>query len=159
LSAVKRDVPQVVSDIVQKLLAKMPERRYQSAEALLADLHEAQRRWLAVETIEPFELGRVDLARELPFPDRLYGRERELSALQAPFERVRADRSEMVLLSGDSGVGKTALGEALRDTLAATGLRFVAGKADQRAANAPYAWVVEALRDLVVSVLADRPDQ
>ena len=38
-------VPILLSDIVLKLLAKMPEERYQSADGLVADLQEARRQW------------------------------------------------------------------------------------------------------------------
>ncbi|MFP2913782.1 hypothetical protein ACLESD_54135, partial [Pyxidicoccus sp. 3LFB2] len=80
---------------VLRLLAKMPEERYQSAEALLADLLEARRRQ-ASGGMGSFELGRVDLARQLTFPDRLYGRERELARLRETLERVRQGPSEGV---------------------------------------------------------------
>ncbi|WP_158502099.1 AAA family ATPase [Vitiosangium sp. GDMCC 1.1324] len=148
-------VPQVLSDIVQRLLTKMPERRYQSAEALAADLREARRQWLATGTIEPFELGRLDLARELPFPERLYGRDRELAVLGAALDRVRANRTELVLVAGEAGSGKTALVGAVRDAAAQGEARFVSGKFDLRAANMPYASVVEALRALARALLAE----
>lgn len=148
-------VPQVLSDLVQKLLAKMPERRYQSAEALTADLREARRQWLATGTIEPFELGRLDLARRLPPPGRLYGRDRELAALREALSRVSAGRTELVLVAGDAGSGKTALVEAVRDMAGQEEARFVSGKFDLRAANMPYASVVEALRSLARALLAE----
>ncbi|WP_257458580.1 sensor histidine kinase [Archangium lipolyticum] len=148
-------VPQVLSDIVQKLLAKMPERRYQSAEALGADLREARRQWLVSGTIEPFELGRLDLARELPLPERLYGRDHELAVLRDALIRVAANRTELVLVAGEAGSGKTALVGAVRDAVLMAEGRFVSGKFDLRAANMPYASVVEALRALALTLLSE----
>src|SRR5262249_7740841 len=69
-------IPVPLFDIVMRLLEKMPERRYQSAEAVVADLREAERRLRTTGAIAPFELGVFDLARELPLPERLYGRDR-----------------------------------------------------------------------------------
>ncbi|WP_224364097.1 sensor histidine kinase [Hyalangium versicolor] len=154
-SIVNPRVPPLLSAIVQKLLAKMPERRYQSAESLASDLREARRQWLASRTIEPFELGRLDLARELPLPKRLYGREDELALLLKAFARVSSQGSELVLVAGEAGVGKTALVEAVRDEAVTQGGRFVSGKFDLRAANVPYASVLEALRALARSLLSE----
>lgn len=148
-------VPQVLSAIVQKLLAKMPEWRYHSAQALAADLREAQRQWLVSSTIEPFELGRLDLAQELPLPERLYGRERELALLRSALARTSSGGVELVLVAGEAGIGKTALVGAVRGEVARLGGRFASGKSDLRAANMPYTSVVEALRALARSLLSE----
>ncbi|QSQ22001.1 AAA family ATPase [Pyxidicoccus parkwayensis] len=137
-------VPKVLSDLVLKLLAKMPEQRYQSAEALLADLLEARRRQ-ASGHIGSFELGRVDLARQLTFPQRLYGRERELARLREALERVRQGTSEGVLLVGEPGIGKSALVHELRRR-AARGDLVLEGKFNQLQGNVPYAAFVEAFQ-------------
>ncbi|WP_373372298.1 AAA family ATPase [Sorangium atrum] len=158
-SIVNPHVPPLLADLVQKLLAKMPEQRYQSAEALSADLQQARRQWLASRTIEPFELGRLDLGKELPLPKRLYGRERELAVLRDAVARVSTDGTELMLVAGDAGIGKTALVEAVRDAVLARGGWFASGKFDLRAANVPYASVSEALRALTRAVLSEsEPD-
>ena len=147
-------VPRLLSDLVLKLLAKMPEERYQSAEALLADLLEARRRQ-ARGPLNPFELGRVDLARQLTFPQRLYGRERELARLREALERVRLGPSEGVLLVGEPGLGKSALVRELRRR-AAPGDLVLEGKFNQLQGNGPYEAFVEALRGLV-PLLREQP--
>ncbi|WP_433926628.1 AAA family ATPase [Sorangium cellulosum] len=158
-SIVNPRVPPLLAALVQKLLAKMPEQRYQSADALSADLQQARRQWLASRTIEPFELGRLDLGKELPLARRLYGRERELAALRDALARVSTHGTELMLVAGDAGTGKTALVEAVRDAALARGSRFASGKFDLRAANVPYAPVSEALRALARAVLSEsEPD-
>ncbi len=52
-TVVAAGVPRPLSGIVLKLLAKMPEARYQTAVALAADLLEARNRWRASGSIEP----------------------------------------------------------------------------------------------------------
>jgi predicted ATPase/signal transduction histidine kinase len=158
-------VPRLLSGIVLKLLAKMPEARYQTAAALLSDLEAARGQWHATGAIELFELGGVDLALELPLPERLYGRERELATLRAAVNRVSNGPGELVLVAGEAGVGKSALVRALRDEIAseatdatARKARFVYGKADQRAANVPFASLLEALGGLVAE-LAQEPQE
>ena len=96
-------VPQVLSEIVLRLLAKMPEQRYQSSEALLADLREARRQWRSGHNILPFELGRLDIAQGLLEPAGLYGRAPELAALTAAVERVRGGACELLVTLRPSG--------------------------------------------------------
>jgi serine/threonine protein kinase len=83
-------VPLALSRIVLRLLEKEPERRYQTAEALAADLREAKQRWLRSESIEPFPLASHEVPRGLSIPDKLYGRDQELQSLSDAFARTCA---------------------------------------------------------------------
>ena len=141
-------VPEAVSRIVVRLLAKMPEQRYQTGDALLADLREARRQWEATGTVAPFELGRFDLAEGLLAPTSLRGRESELAALTAALARAQAGASELVLLSGAAGIGKSRLAEALR--VEAEGRsRFLAGKSNPLQGNLPYGALASPLRSFL----------
>lgn len=151
------NLPVLLSDVVLRLLAKVPEERYQSAEALVEDLREIQRRWRGPGTPMAFELGRHDLARELGLPDRLYGRERERALLDAALTRARAGAREWVMLAGASGSGKTSLATSLREQVGPG--RFLSGKSSELKGQTPYASLVEAVRGLVVSVLEQPPDE
>jgi predicted ATPase/signal transduction histidine kinase len=160
------EVPAILSDIVLKLLAKMPEQRYQSAEALAADLREVERRYRgrgqssvsphlapssteAPGLIDAFELGRMDLEREFIVPGRLYGRTGELARLTAALERTAEGASELVLVAGGAGVGKSSLVGELVSTAAARGARCLSAKFEELRSNVPYAPILEAMRDLV----------
>jgi predicted ATPase/signal transduction histidine kinase len=150
-------VPPVLSDIVLRLLAKMPEARYQSAEALRADLLEAQARWRASGAIAPFELGLVDLARELPLPEKLLQREAAQAALLDGWGRAVAGERVVMLLTGGGGVGKTALAATLRESILGRGGYSLIGKADAHRAGMPLVPVAEALRGLAER-LRDEPE-
>ncbi|NUP07515.1 MAG: AAA family ATPase [Polyangiaceae bacterium] len=152
-SVVAPRVPPLLSGIVLKLLAKMPDERYQSAAALAADLREAARRLQTTGRVDPFELGNLDLALQLPLPERLYGREQELAELRHYVDRAAAGAREFVLVVGDAGIGKSSLVRAIKDHVTAKGGRFLMGKRDVRAANEPYSALREALGQLVDDLL------
>ncbi|MCE9672649.1 trifunctional serine/threonine-protein kinase/ATP-binding protein/sensor histidine kinase [Myxococcus stipitatus] len=152
-------LPGILSDLVLRLLAKVPEERYQSAEALAEDLREVQRRWRGPGTSPiVFELGRHDLARELGLPERLYGRDEELALLDEALVRVEEGAREWLVLAGASGGGKTALAESLRRRMRGRG-RFLSGKCPELEGQMPYAALREAVRGLVESLLEQPPEE
>jgi len=104
------DVPQWLSDVVQKLLAKQPEDRYQSAAAARDDLVEGQQH----ATVIPFRLGRTDAPGQLSLPKRLYGREQALDGLRGAVERTLEGESLLVEINGGGGMGKSALCDAVQ---------------------------------------------
>src|SRR5262249_26286935 len=80
-----------------------------------------------------------------------------LAELDATLGRVAGGASELVLVSGAAGVGKSALVEQLREKVAARNGRFASGKFDARRSNTPFASVVDALRGLILG-LSEQPD-
>lgn len=156
-AAVHPGVPPAVSEIVEKLLAKMPERRYQTAEALAADLEEARRRWRERGDIGRFELGLLDLPHGLVRPGRLYARERERLALEQAVERIAGGGREVIVVTGRAGVGKSALVRELMDGVEGR-CRCLVGKCDLLRGHVPYGPVAAALGGLA-SALFDRPDE
>ena len=126
------NIPAPVSEIIMKLLAKTAEDRYQTAAGVVADLQRCLTEWETQRRIDPFPLGAHDISDRLMVPERLYGREREMRTLVASFERVIAGgTSELVVVSGYSGVGKSSLVNELHKELVPPRALFAAGKFDQ----------------------------
>jgi len=148
-------VPLMVSAIVMKLLSKTAEDRYQTAAGAAADLRRCLDMIAATGSIEAFVLGEEDLPDVLRIPERLYGREQEVASLLAAFDRVvSSGRSELVVVSGYSGVGKSSVVNSLHKAiLAARGL-FASGKVDQYQRDVPYAALASAFRALLRQLLA-----
>jgi PAS domain S-box-containing protein len=143
-----------ISSIVMKLLAKTAEDRYQTAAGVLADLQRCLMEWETVRRIEPFPLGMHDTSERFMIPERLYGRQGEIGTLLASFERVVAGgSSELVLVSGYSGIGKSSLVNELHKHLVAPRGVFAAGKFDQYKRNIPYATWAQAFQGLVHLIL------
>ena len=108
-SAVSPEIPEVLSAIILKLLSKDAEDRYQSAAGVQADLEKCLQRMGPDDTIDDFPLGETDYSSRLRFPQKLYGRGRELQELKSAFENVCRETSALVFVAGYSGIGKTAL--------------------------------------------------
>ncbi|MCU1386104.1 MAG: histidine kinase [Acidobacteria bacterium] len=151
----RRDIPGVVSAIIMKLLAKTAEDRYQTAAGLERDLRRCLAAWDAERRIDPFALGEQDVPDLLLIPQKLYGREREIEALRAAFDRVVASGTpEMVLVSGYSGIGKSSVVNELHKVLVSSRGLFASGKFDQYKRDVPYATLAQAFQGLVRGLLA-----
>jgi predicted ATPase/signal transduction histidine kinase/tRNA A-37 threonylcarbamoyl transferase component Bud32 len=155
------EVPVVLSRIIGKLLAKAAEERYQSAHGLLHDLAVLER-VLAGEPVEEgegFEPGRHDASERFGVPQKLYGRQRELATVLETFRRVSDGRSELLLIGGYSGVGKTALIQEVYEPITERRGYFAGGKFDQLQRNVPFSGLVGALRDLVRQLLTESEER
>ena len=144
-----------LSSIVMKLLAKNAEDRYQTASGLEADLQRCLKAWESRRSIDTFSLGAHDGSDRLLIPEKLYGREAEIEALVAAFDQVVArGTTELVLVSGYSGVGKSSVVSELHKSLTPSGGLFAAGKFDQYKRDIPYATLAQAFQSLVRQILA-----
>jgi signal transduction histidine kinase/predicted ATPase/DNA-binding response OmpR family regulator/HPt (histidine-containing phosphotransfer) domain-containing protein len=137
--------PGMVSQIVARLLEKLPEQRYQSAWSLKTDLQHCLHALAQGEHIPTFPLGAEDFSGQLRHPSRLYGREEPLAALSRALEQVRAGAGLSVCITGHSGIGKSALVGDIRSKLQLEGGYFIGCKTDRFRRNQPYSALTQAL--------------
>jgi PAS domain S-box-containing protein len=148
-------VPAPISNIVIKLLSKAAEERFQSATGLERDLRRCLADWERQSRIEDFPLGQNDTPDRLLIPETLYGRAREVAMLLAGFERVvQGGTSGLMLVSGYSGIGKSAVVNELHKVLVLLNGHFASGKFDQYKRDIPYSTLAQAFQGLVRSLLA-----
>lgn len=198
LKEIAPEIPQAVSDIVMKLLAKTADERYQSAWGLKADLESCLFQLQTSGLISEFTLGSQDISDKFKIPQKLYGRQREVETLLAAFERVAAtnyrssrrtehsqiavinkdvkstaetsqllltrreyhkSRSEMMLIAGYSGIGKSAMVKILEKPITCRHGYFIWGKFDQYKRTIPYSAVVIAFSELVRQLLTESETQ
>ncbi|MBD2579402.1 ATP-binding sensor histidine kinase [Oscillatoria sp. FACHB-1406] len=152
-------IPPQLSHIVLKLLAKNAEDRYQSALGLKYDLEQCQKQWQENQSINEFELGKRDVCERFIIPEKLYGREAEVKRLLEAFERVAAGASEVMLVAGYSGIGKTAAINEIHKPIVREKGYFIKGKFDQLNRNIPFSAFVQAFRDLIRQLLSESDAQ
>jgi PAS domain S-box-containing protein len=147
-------VPELLSAITMKLLAKNAEERYQTASGLESDLRRCLAEWEMQGRIDAFPLGMHEVPSRLLIPEKLYGREREIDVLLAAFDQVVLEgTTELVLVSGYSGVGKSSVVNELHKVLVLPRGLFAAGKFDQYKRDIPYATLAQAFQTLVRQIL------
>jgi predicted ATPase/signal transduction histidine kinase len=169
-------IPQVLSDIVMKLMAKNAEDRYQSALGLKHDLETCRHQLQEIGKIEAFTIATRDVSDRFTIPEKLYGREAEVAELLAAFDRIASPsenqvsghsspdqrpikeekgKCELMLVAGFSGIGKTVVVNEVHKPIVRQCGYFIKGKFDQFQRNIPFSAFVQAFRDLMGQLLSE----
>ncbi len=150
-----KEIPPIIIEIVMKLLAKNAEDRYQNSLGLKYDLERCLQQLETNTELEIFELGERDLCDRFLIPEKLYGRENEVQILLNAFERVTNGSTELMLVAGFSGIGKTAVVNEIHKPIVKQRGYFIKGKFDQFNRNIPFSGFVQAFRELMGQLLGE----
>jgi tetratricopeptide (TPR) repeat protein len=141
----RADLPPALETLILQLLEKDPEKRPGSAAVVLQ----------ALKAIEASKI--TEPAQEIPTENPLYrrvfvGRESELKQLQAAFDGAISGQGVLMMVTGEPGIGKTALCEQLSTYVTLRGGRTLVGHCYEAGSlSLPYLAFVEALRSYVLS--------
>ena len=166
----RQEIPQIIADIVIKLMAKTAEERYQSAYGLKADLENCLCQLETTGNISDFPIATQDITDKFYISQKLYGREKEVQTLLKAFKRVstspritvgtgEVNQSEMMLVTGYSGIGKSVLVREIYKPITEKRGYFISGKFDQFQRNIPYSAIANAFKELVGQILTESEAQ
>lgn len=147
-------IPEVVSSIIMKLLAKEPEGRYQSIAGIRGDLTDCLKS-LKEGKIASFPLACHDTHEKFQIPGKIYGREKELRRLLMKYEAVMKGGTGLVLVAGYSGIGKSSLVHEMYKPIEDKQGEIVTGKFDQFKHNIPYFAFSQAFKEFIERMLME----
>lgn len=147
------EIPEILSGIIMKLLAKNPEERYQSTVGLKHDLEKLDKK----KGVD-FRLGEKDFSGKLQIPEKLYGRQKEIEQLLDAYGQVSEGAKEIIMVTGYSGTGKTALVNEIHKPITKDRGYFINGKFDQLQRSIPYSAFIQALNQFCRLILTETED-
>jgi len=153
------ELPKQVSRIIRVLLSKNAEDRYQSGFGLEADLKRCIQLLDQTGEIPDFEISHNKVFTKFQIPQKLYGREHEADLLLQAFEEVTDGKGKMILVSGYSGVGKTALVNEIHKPITSKRGNFIRGKFDQYNRSIPYSALTQSLNEYCQLILTEPDEQ
>lgn len=153
------DIPDTLAEIIGKLTLKQPEKRYQSAAGLLADLMRCQEELTQTGSVSKFRICQHDRSRRVIFISKMVDRQAESELIHREYQQVMRGQFRSVLISGLSGIGKTRLIQELQKPLVKNRGYFSSGKFDQYQKNIPYSSLIQALRNLIRTFLTESDQQ
>lgn len=159
LHIVKPQIPKPVSLIVQKLMRKSPEERYQSCLGILADLQACRDMVDQGQGIENFVPGQKDISAEFRLSTKLYGREAEVEIVNTALSKTILGSKRMILVGGEPGVGKSSIANVIKDGTKSAQGYFIFGKYDQFRKDVPFSAMISAFNQLVSQILAEDEKQ
>ncbi|WDE06358.1 diguanylate cyclase [Thalassomonas viridans] len=157
--SVNPQVPGIISDICMKLLAKNPEQRYQSAGGITHDLHLCLAQSQKEGPLERFPLATEDQPLQLQLSQKIYGRSQQIAQVQQKLQDVCRGQGTFLLVTGDSGIGKTTLIQEACHSLAGFNGHFIRGKFSRYARNIPYSAFICAFKQLITGILSEPEPQ
>ncbi|OKH41240.1 serine/threonine protein kinase [Calothrix sp. HK-06] len=152
-------IPEVLNNIIHKLMAKNAEDRYQSTLGLKHDLEKCLAQLEKNGKILFFEIAQRDICDRFIIPEKLYGREKEVQKLLDTFERVSNGKTEIMVVEGFSGIGKTAVVNEVHKPIIKQRGYFIKGKFDQFKRNIPFSAFVQAFRSFIEQLLTESDTQ
>lgn len=155
LTKLNAEISPVVAKVIEKLLEKDPEKRYQSAFGLKEDLLKIQQGFEKGEPLESFELGLHDVNLNMGLTNNLFGRKTQIKELQNTYRQVENGDKKIVFVSGSSGFGKTTFVHELRNEIVSSKGYFVESKYDQLKQETTFAPMIQPLRSLLKQVYAE----
>ena len=153
------EIPSILSKIVAKLMLKQPEKRYQSASGLLADLKQCQDNYLTTGIISEFPLGVYDRSHRITFVSKMVGRDKETEIILEEYNKVTDGAFCCLLISGLPGIGKTRLIQELQKSIVEHRGYFTSGKFDVYQKNIPYSSLIQAFRNLMRTFLTESDER
>ncbi len=106
-----------------------------------------------------FQLGLADFSEKFQIPQKLYGRGTELTTLVNVYKSVSQGDTQLLLVSGYSGVGKSAIIYEIHKPLTENKGYFIEGKFDQFQRNIPYYAWIQAFDNFVQLLLTENQTQ
>ena len=150
---VKNQIPDVVVDIVRKLLSIDPVDRYQSVWGINADLEQCVDQLRARGKVYHFPLARHDASSQFAIPEKLYGREVEVRQLMDAYSRVSKGTKEIVAISGDAGIGKTSIVAEIKGAVERRNGTFISGNFDSDLNDISKGAIIYAIRTFFKEVI------
>ena len=140
--------------VLEKMLAKNAEDRYQSSHGLIKDL-ETCHQLSQQESVTDFTPGARDVPEQFRLSQRLVGRKHELDTLEDMLSSSATAGIGFLMVTGYSGVGKSSLVGEIQKKIATRHGYFIAGKFDQYRKAEPYSGISRALGQLVRQILME----
>ncbi len=152
-------LPAVLSSIVMKMLSKNPEERYQNCLGVMADIDECLHQLDQKGSVDDFPIATKDISIRFNIPRSLVDRENERIELMQCFERTCKGLSEMMMVTGPPGIGKSALVNEIYKPIVAKNGYFIFGKYDQFRKDVPFSAIIQSFQGLIRQIISESEEK
>lgn len=149
-------IPEILGQIISKMVSKEPEKRYQTSMGLYADIKKCEAVYKLTPPNNIFPLGTHDRTRRVVFISKMMGRDNEAKTILEEYAKVaKGDGFHPIFIAGLPGIGKTRLIQELQQPLIKSHGYFTSGKFDLYQKNIPYSSLIQAFRSHIRTLLTE----
>jgi len=141
----------ILPTIIDKLLQKSQNERYQSHSSLLNDLEYFLNE--KNKEREDYIIAQEDIDIQFKIPSKLYGRDKEIFKMCDFFESSISHSIQFSFVGGYSGTGKSCLVHEILPVVEAKRGFFIEGKFEQFKRDIPYSAIIDAISQLLDYIL------
>lgn len=153
-SSIIPTIPEMLSQIILKLLEKNAEDRYQGTIGLLDDLRYIKNELIDHGSVSYKEIAEKDISYRFKLSEKLYGREKQLEQLLDDFKAINSGKNRFTIVTGPSGIGKSSLVYEIHKPIVREKGVVISGKYDQFERSVPYSGFSSALNSLCRHILS-----
>lgn len=150
-----REVPQILWEILKKLLDKNPELRYTSYYGLKADLEKCLNQYQSLGFINNFTLGKNDCSAILFEPKKLYGKMVIEKWKEKIYKNAYEENKYILILKGDQGTGKTSVVTELKNVLNKNNDYYISVAVQKKHKMQPYFFMINGFKTLINRILME----
>jgi len=159
LHELDKSIPVSVSRIIQKLLSKSPEDRYQSAYGLKNELEYSFEQLKEKNADPDFQPGFLDISDRFVLPQKIFGRDNEIAELMRSYSKVTEGQTRVMLVSGVPGIGKSRVVNEIHKPIVKSRGYFISGKYDQLRKDVPFSSILQAFQSLIRQILSESEER
>ncbi len=144
-----RQIPEIIILIINTLTSKNPDDRYQNLSDLHKDILECKTQYLKNGTLHSFDLSLNKKRNKISLENLHYGRKEEINILRKALTEAKSGTTPLVLIEGETGIGKTSLVNEFRKKYPDKNAVFIQGRFDAYKTNIPCYAFRESFHNLI----------
>ncbi len=156
---INSNIPITISNIILKLISKVPENRYSSALGIISDLEKVysnlEKVKFKLNLFQDFSIATRDFADKFILRSKLYERENQIEVLENFFLEATKGEPQVLFVAGYPGIGKTSFVNELNKKVAQYSGFFIKGKYEDFNKATPYKAFIEAFKQLISEILTE----
>lgn len=153
---INSSISKELSNVILTLLSKNADDRYLTASAIILALKRCPEYSKSKQSDQDLNKKIND---RFVIPQKLYGRENEVNLLYELFQKTCSLGSEILMIKGATGVGKSTLVYELFREITKNDAYFISGKFDQYQRQTPYTAIIGAIDEFIQYILIEPEDK
>ncbi|MEA3290031.1 MAG: response regulator [Campylobacterota bacterium] len=147
INSIDSTLPKALSDLVDKLLSKTKDERYQTLEGIVFDLEQ-----ISLGVDDSFSIASHDISNTLSVSNKIYGRDIQSKKI---IETIQTNKKELIIVSGYSGVGKSTLIDLVKKQIDDENIFFGIEKFEQQKHTQSYNVIFQAISKYIKVILLE----